>query len=327
MPRKFRLYHEKLPLWLKRQDSFKDYDVLYQEQEVIQTTRPVPASGDVEFNVLPASPFPTSPVSSKRDNVGQNVDGELMELLNDPQFALEETASEASDLSIWSDAGEATPVQIQSTPAAEVLPPASLGTTEREYYKKLSASLQQLLLLILESSFYVGNTLEPTIGSQEWKSLVSSIDDWDERLEIGLRRKSIYYLFINEGTKECRLCGLQKSAPIRAVTCVRRHIDHKPFQCSGDMEDCRLCDQQRGFRRFSSKALLYDHIWSQSRMIDCPYLGCKSQQRRGAIRRHWATKHKEEPFPGEILDQMVPTAFVLSLHSIIRLRFLLTVRS
>ncbi|PVG01060.1 hypothetical protein CPB86DRAFT_781964 [Serendipita vermifera] len=155
-----------------------------------------------------------------------------------------------------------------------------------------------LYMLIIKSPFYIKNQLEPTLDSDEGKAMFREIDDWEILPGQRGHGKSIYYVFIEEGTKRCRFCGAHKGSLYRALACVRSHLDHRPFQCSGSKMGCRICGDEVGYKRFFSRPLLVDHISSQNQNSQCTHEGCNQSIRRGGMKRHWMFHHKDEPYPG-----------------------------
>ncbi|KAG8757168.1 hypothetical protein FRC14_002308 [Serendipita sp. 396] len=127
--------------------------------------------------------------------------------------------------------------------------PLNLGepeTMDVQIYSSLPLPLQQLLKLIRDSSFCAHNALEPTIGSSEGRGLLSQIDEFHSSSSLHRAKKSIYYLFTDESTKRCQLCGTMRSTNQRVITCVRRHLNHSPFTCLGAPQGCKLCDDKKG---------------------------------------------------------------------------------
>jgi hypothetical protein len=51
-------------------------------------------------------------------------------------------------------------------------------------------------------------------------------------------------MFLEKGSNKCLFCGEYKSVLSRAVGCVRRHLEHRPFVCDG--LSCELCDERGG---------------------------------------------------------------------------------
>ncbi|KAG8823728.1 hypothetical protein FRC19_003285 [Serendipita sp. 401] len=173
-------------------------------------------------------------------------------------------------------------------------------------YHFLPLRLRNLLELIPKSSFYLANECEPSIDSPEGQSLLAQAQDKGIPRKVKHPRKSIYHLFI-EGNM-CRLCRTRKSATTHALACVRRHLNHKPYVCAGPSVGCRLCDHQKGHRRFTARSLLYDHLWSQKHRFICPYSGCYHKLRLKEIKPHWLERHGEIPFTEEIFAKLTPRA-------------------
>ncbi|PVF92396.1 hypothetical protein CPB86DRAFT_717564, partial [Serendipita vermifera] len=154
------------------------------------------------------------------------------------------------------------------------------------------SALRSLLHAIRRSNFCVRNQHEPVIGTQEAEDLFCNNEDVRQQVNSKLRDKSIYYLFLDEQHRRCCLCGCTKTSATRAISCVRSHLGHRPFPCPGAEGGCRRCNSQKGYARFFSQALLHDHIVSQANST--------SILRRGGMKRHWESQHKEEALPPKL---------------------------
>jgi hypothetical protein len=110
----------------------------------------------------------------------------------------------------------------------------------------LEPRLHSLLQSIRNSSFCVENRHEPKIGSEEADQLFNNDDELRRQAYSKLKGKSIYYLFLEEQSRKCVLCGAKKTSTTRAVSCVRSHINHRPYGCPGIKGSCRKCNPQRG---------------------------------------------------------------------------------
>lgn len=196
--------------------------------------------------------------------------------------------------------------------------PVETTSTGRQPSMNLAASLEpnlrSLFDIILASDFYLENRLEPLIGSAEGDAFLFQDEDLKFYVQPRFAGKSVYCPFIEEQFNKCRICNSTKTSPIRVLSCVRSHLDHRPFRCPGIAEDCRRCDPVYGYARFFSRALLRDHITSQTQKYKCSYEGCPSILRRGGMRRHWNTAHKGVPFPQDVYPgyQLPETTHVLA---------------
>ncbi|PVG03763.1 WD40 repeat-like protein [Serendipita vermifera] len=162
--------------------------------------------------------------------------------------------------------------------------PAMEEKTIKEEYKVLVERIKA-------SEFYKTNEMEPTIGSKEGLAILDVL-----RHET-IYKKSIYWILVDEPTKICLLCGIHRVSQERAMSCVRSDLGHKPFCCPGMEAGCKKCGPEpyRPHARFSSKALLDDHIRNQAKKQRC--IECKALLRRDGLRRHWAAKHGPKEFP------------------------------
>jgi hypothetical protein len=110
----------------------------------------------------------------------------------------------------------------------------------------LEPSLLSLFRLVLASDFYSDNRLEPSIGTVEGDALLSQDEELKSYVQSRFAGKSVYTPFIEEPFNKCRICNSTKTSPIRVLSCVRSHLDHRPFRCPGIGEDCRRCDPVYG---------------------------------------------------------------------------------
>lgn len=105
----------------------------------------------------------------------------------------------------------------------------------------LGPGLNSLLLLIKGSTFYADGRLEPTIGSEECDELLANSTVLPFSTIPKLKGKSIYWLFMDEKSKICLLCGLKKGSQGRVLSCVRSDLGHRPFRCPGIDGGCKRC--------------------------------------------------------------------------------------
>jgi hypothetical protein len=107
----------------------------------------------------------------------------------------------------------------------------------------LSKALVHLLNLIKVSHFIRLDQLEPIINSKEGDSLLSSVYNLPGCPPISKRHdnRSIYSLLIDPLLKKCLICGKEKRSSVRAMSCVRGHLGHRPFTCGGEPTGCRIC--------------------------------------------------------------------------------------
>jgi hypothetical protein len=114
---------------------------------------------------------------------------------------------------------------------------------EGSYYPSRSLSL--LLDDVLLSSFLRENILEPLIGDDYSTVVLMDLIDIPGFPLINRRQRgqSLYTLFIERPSNMCLMCGKPKTSLARALGCVRSHLGHRPFICSG----CELCDNTEGY--------------------------------------------------------------------------------
>jgi hypothetical protein len=111
----------------------------------------------------------------------------------------------------------------------------------------LDPPLRSLYELIKRSDFYLENRLEPKIGSQEWNAILEQDEEVVAYVNPQLMGKSIYTHFLKGSPHKCRICDSTKGSLVRAVACVRAHLDHRPFYCLGAEDGCKRCDRTHGY--------------------------------------------------------------------------------
>jgi hypothetical protein len=111
----------------------------------------------------------------------------------------------------------------------------------------LDPSLRLLLQLLMEEPFYSNDQLEPVLGCPESQSLLIKSGTEGLANDPKLVGKSIYWLFIDEEKKQCRICGTRKTSQGRVISCIRSNLDHRPFGCRGAEGGCNRCVQESGY--------------------------------------------------------------------------------
>lgn len=221
--------------------------------------------------------------------------------------AFDGTANQSSDKEIPSREQSEVYQSVEDAPiaAAAGFKPDSLESpldnSNNPIKIPLEASLEPSILSLLRdvqnSSFLSENQHEPSFGTADADLLLGGHDDLKLRLNSQLKGKSIYHLFLDDQHRKCLLCGINKTSTSRALACIRSHLDHRPFSCLGSPSGCRKCSAEKGYAEFFSKALLQDHVASQTQRFECAHEGCSSVLRRGGMKRHWDSQHKGHPFP------------------------------
>lgn len=108
----------------------------------------------------------------------------------------------------------------------------------------LDSDRQKLLDHILAKNWYREHQAEPTFGTQEVDNILFYLSAFynvsfpEERMKIG---RSLYTLFTDPTLYKCLMCNSTKKSAQRAVDCVRAHIGHRPFRCSGWRSECGIC--------------------------------------------------------------------------------------
>lgn len=111
----------------------------------------------------------------------------------------------------------------------------------------LEAPQRSFLNLVQQSNFYSENRLEPRIGSPEADALFGQEDAIKTFIKARSKGRSIYTLLIDKPSYTCQLCKSRKGSLVRALSCVRSHLDHRPFRCPGAQSDCKTCNDFRGY--------------------------------------------------------------------------------
>jgi hypothetical protein len=111
-----------------------------------------------------------------------------------------------------------------------------------------NSALAHFLELIKASAFIEFNELEPSINSEagQAQALLRAVSNHDGCPPIPDRdsNHSVYLLMVDRLTKKCLMCGKPKSSLQRAITCIRVHLNHRPFFCGGDSSGCLTCGKK-----------------------------------------------------------------------------------
>ena len=103
--------------------------------------------------------------------------------------------------------------------------------------------LRSLLDRVIEAPFIRDHQLEPTQDSIEGWLIMDDdlIDHGSSSTHSPAPCGSIYRLFISGSEHMCLFCGSKRGGLSRALGCVRRHLDHRPFRCQGKLGGCNTC--------------------------------------------------------------------------------------
>lgn len=97
--------------------------------------------------------------------------------------------------------------------------------------------LRQCLNRIRVASFYLQGEHEPTQNTPDGLAILQTTPPSSSRS--AKSDPSIYRIFL-DGTL-CLMCGEEKKSVPRAAGCVRKHLDHRPFRCRGQLDGCANC--------------------------------------------------------------------------------------
>ncbi|KAG8851007.1 hypothetical protein FRB91_008571 [Serendipita sp. 411] len=207
-----------------------------------------------------------------------------------------------------SSSASPTPIKVKQQGQRHEVNEEMLGkafTAKAEYP---NPGLRALLEIVRRSPFYMNETMEPMLGTQEAELLleqVRMIVPNDPRFASRLSEngepsglvgggnngsadnasrdaQSIYMLFTE--SNQCLICGKQTDRSGRALGHVRSDIGHRPYHCT-----CEKCASSNNPRKFFSENLLDDHLKGQVVKQECQV--CHNFFRRGGMRRHMNSKH------------------------------------
>ena len=108
------------------------------------------------------------------------------------------------------------------------------GFRDTDLPPEVRQAMRLLVSRILDSTFIVNQTLEPSLGTLDASALmaVAPPELW---IGYGTERKSIYSLFIRIDGEDCEClwCGdVQRGKLLRAIGHFRqKHLGHRPFAC------------------------------------------------------------------------------------------------
>jgi hypothetical protein len=109
-----------------------------------------------------------------------------------------------------------------------------------------NSALAHFVDLIKASAFIWLNELEPFINSEAGQDLLRAVSDYHGCPPIPGRESnhSVYILMVDRLMKKCLMCGQTKGSLQRVITCIRGHLNHKPFVCGGDSAGCLTCGEK-----------------------------------------------------------------------------------
>lgn len=149
-------------------------------------------------------------------------------------------------------------------------------------------ALRTLLEDVLHSDYLRNQKREPLLSEPDGQLMVANVAKLAgfPPVSHGRKDQSLYALFLEPITNRCLFCskihGEIRGVLSRAIGCVRAHLEHRPFRCSG----CGPCSQRQkyvhptsqcassrvlfsGPRRFFAPALLKNHLRGQERKYEC----------------------------------------------------------
>jgi hypothetical protein len=96
---------------------------------------------------------------------------------------------------------------------------------------------RQCLDRILIAPFYLDGEIEPKQNTAVAKEILGPLTPNPSRS--AKSSLSIYQIFLDG--KVCLMCGETKDSATRAIRCVRKHLNHRPFICGGQRDGCGKC--------------------------------------------------------------------------------------
>ena len=106
-------------------------------------------------------------------------------------------------------------------------------------FPSTNLALELLLTLVKGSSFVTTQQHEPSLESPEGQDLLRLVSHLPGFSTLAVQNpgRSIYTILVGRGNK-CLICDSFKTSLDRAVACVRLHLGHRPFVCSGESVGC-----------------------------------------------------------------------------------------
>ncbi|PVF95377.1 hypothetical protein CPB86DRAFT_595172 [Serendipita vermifera] len=141
----------------------------------------------------------------------------------------------------------------------------TLPTTFSPGSPNADPALHLLLKFIQASAFYLSHEEEPHIGTRKANEILQYVTDHggDLRGRSLALGQSIYALFIDPQGSICMFCQAPKNNLQRGIECVRSHLDHRPYECGGELVGCLRCEGSLARARFRNIRVLKQHIEDQ----------------------------------------------------------------
>lgn len=93
---------------------------------------------------------------------------------------------------------------------------------------------------ILAASFHLDGEHEPRLNSPDGATILGTLSP--ACLFPNLKDSfSIYRILVHDKDFGCLMCGKKHTSVTRAVGCIRKHLDHRPFVCRGPDAGCQTC--------------------------------------------------------------------------------------
>jgi hypothetical protein len=102
-----------------------------------------------------------------------------------------------------------------------------------------NVALRSLLDCILHSTFIANQEPEPTLTDEYSVYVLAQIVILPQCPPVDF---SLFTLFVDKSHHCCLMCNTHKSSLSRALGCVRSHLGHRPFWCTG----CQSCNPVNG---------------------------------------------------------------------------------
>jgi hypothetical protein len=117
----------------------------------------------------------------------------------------------------------------------------AVAFTENAYHP--NPALKALLCEVRHSNFVLYDEYEPYISEDYSICVLAAIVYLPgcPLIPLASLQCSLFTVFVDRSEYRCLFCGSCKTSLTRAVGCVRSHLGHRPFRCTG-CDSCNIID-------------------------------------------------------------------------------------